>query len=93
VRLRLAVMFWSIREAKLPGLVEAKRIRVNPQVGQRQAELYAACLQAKFGQRPVIFYTNGYEHWIWDDAQYPSRQVSGFYTQTELVLLHHVVFN
>ena len=21
-----------------------------------------------FGQRPVIFYTNGYEHWIWDDA-------------------------
>jgi type I restriction enzyme, R subunit len=23
---------------------------------------------AQFGQRPVIFYSNGYEHWIWDDT-------------------------
>ena len=36
----------------------------------------------QFGQRPVIFYTNGYEHWIWDDAAgYPPRQVQGFYTK------------
>lgn len=57
----------------------AKRTRRNPQVGQQQAKLYADCLEAKFGTRPVIFYTNGYEHWIWDDAQYPPRKVSGFY--------------
>ena len=41
-----------------------------------------------FGQRPVIFYTNGYEHWIWDDAAgYPPREVQGFYKRDELELL------
>jgi len=40
------------------------------------------------GRRPVIFYTNGYEHWIWDDAPgYPPREVQGFYTRNELELL------
>jgi type I restriction enzyme R subunit len=68
------------------GLVEAKRTRRDPVVGQRQAELYADCLEARFGQRPVIFYTNGYEHWV-DDTSYPPRRVSGFYTKDELALL------
>ena len=40
-----------------------------------------------FGQRPVIFYSNGYEHWIWDDQNYPPRQVQGFYKKAELELL------
>ena len=31
----------------------------------------------QFGQRPVIFYSNGYEHWIWDDAWYPPRRGAG----------------
>jgi type I restriction enzyme R subunit len=74
-------------DGKPLGLVEAKRTRRNPHVGQQQAKLYADCLEAKFGTRPVIFYTNGYEHWIWDDTQYPPRKVSGFYTKAELALL------
>ena len=74
-------------DGKPLGLVEAKRTKCDARQGQQQAKLYADCLEAKFGQRPVIFYTNGYEHWIWDDASYPPRQVSGFYTQTELALL------
>ncbi|HLP42228.1 MAG TPA: DEAD/DEAH box helicase family protein, partial [Fibrobacteria bacterium] len=41
----------------------------------------------KFGRRPVIFYSNGYEHWMWDDAAYPPRQVQGFYKKAELELL------
>ena len=42
------------------------------------------------GRRPVMFYTNGYEHWIWDDAAgYPPREVQGFYTRNELELLIH----
>ena len=41
--------------------------RPQTRCGQQQAKLYADCLEAKFGQRPVIFYSNGYEHWIWDD--------------------------
>ena len=73
-------------DGKPLGLVEAKRTRRDARVGQRQAELYADCLEKQFGQRPVIFYTNGYEHWLWDDAQYPPRAIQGFLTKDELEL-------
>lgn len=69
------------------GLVEAKRTTVSPQSGQQQAKLYADCLEAAFGQRPIVFYSNGYEHWLWDDTQYPPRRVQGFLTKDELALL------
>ena len=66
-------------------LVEAKRTSVNPEVGQQQAKLYADCLEQQTGQRPVIFYTNGYRTRIWNDVQGgPPRLVHGFYTQAEL---------
>ncbi len=69
-------------------VVEAKRTTKSAQVGQQQAKLYADCLEAEFGRRPVVFYTNGYEHWIWDDAAgYPPREIQGFYTRDELKLL------
>jgi len=68
-------------------LVEAKRTKRDPRVGQRQAELYADCLERHFGRRPIIFYSNGYEHWLWDDANYPPRPVQGFYKKAELELL------
>ena len=69
------------------GLVEAKRTRRDARVGQQQAKLYADCLERQFGQRPVIFYSNGYEHWVWDDQRYPPRRVQGFYKKAELELL------
>jgi len=69
------------------GLVEAKRTRRDSRVGQQQAKLYADCLERQFGRRPVIFYSNGYEHWIWDDTRYPPRRVQGFYKKAELELL------
>ena len=69
-------------------VVEAKRTSKTPEVGQQQAKLYADCLEKQFGRRPVIFYTNGYEHRIWDDTGgYPPREISGFYTHDELELL------
>lgn len=68
-------------------VVEAKRTTRDPRAGQEQARLYADALERQFGQRPVIFYTNGYEHHIWDDASYAPRQVSGFYTKDQLMLL------
>jgi type I restriction enzyme R subunit len=74
-------------DGKPLGLVEAKRTRVDARKGQQQAKLYADALEARFGQRPVIFYSNGYEHWIWDDTRYPPRQVGGFYKRDELELL------
>jgi type I restriction enzyme R subunit len=74
-------------DGKPLGLVEAKRTRRNPRVGQQQAKLYADCLEQQFGRRPVIFYSNGYEHWLWDDQRYPPRRVQGFYKKAELELL------
>ena len=69
------------------GLVEAKRTRRDVRVGQQQAKLYADCLERQFRQRPIIFYSNGYEHWTWDDTRYPPRRVQGFYKKVELELL------
>ena len=74
-------------DGKPLGLVEAKKTSANPKVGRQQAKLYADCLEAESGQRPVIFYSNGYEHWIWDDERYPPRSVQGFYRKDELELL------
>lgn len=74
-------------DGKPLGLVEAKRTRRDPRVGQRQAELYADCLEKQFGQRPIIFYSNGYTHWMWDNLNYPPREVQGFYKKQELELL------
>ena len=68
-------------------VVEAKNALVDPKVGQQQAKLYADCLETETGQRPVVFYSNGYEHWLWDDTQYPPRRVQGFYNCDELTLL------
>lgn len=74
-------------DGKPLGLVEAKRTRRDARAGQQQAKLYADRLEARYGQRPVIFYSNGYEHWIWDDTRYPPRQIGGFYKRDELELL------
>ena len=73
-------------DGKPLGLVEAKRTKRDPREGQRQAELYADCLEKQFGQRPIIFYSNGYDHWMWDDRHYPPRPVQGFLKKDELQL-------
>jgi type I restriction enzyme R subunit len=79
-------VLWG-NDGKPLALIEAKRTRRDPQAGQQQAKLYADCLEQQFGQRPLIFYTNGYEHWLWDDLNYPPRLVQGFLKQTELELI------
>jgi type I restriction enzyme R subunit len=73
-------------DGKPLALVEAKRTKKDAKVGQQQAKLYADCLEKQYGQRPVIFCSNGYEHWMWDDALYPPRPVQGFYKKAELEL-------
>jgi len=74
-------------DGKPLGLVEAKRTRRDARAGQQQAKLYAESLERQFGQRPIVFYSNGYEHWIWDDTRYPPRRVQGFYKKAELDML------
>jgi type I restriction enzyme R subunit len=66
-------------DGKPLGLVEAKRTTRDARVGQQQAKLYADCLERQFGQRPLVFCSNGYEHWFWDDTRQPPRPVQGFY--------------
>jgi type I restriction enzyme, R subunit len=66
-------------------LIEAKRTSKDIEIGKHQAFLYANCLEKIHGQRPVIFYTNGYDTKIWDDTFYSApRRVHGFYTKEEL---------
>ncbi|MBE6069174.1 MAG: DUF4145 domain-containing protein [Clostridium lundense] len=69
-------------------VVEAKRSSKDPKVGQQQAKLYADCLEKQFNQRPVIFFTNGFETYLWDDFNgYSERRVYGFFKKEELQLL------
>ncbi len=68
-------------------VVEAKRSMVSAQTGQQQAKLYADRLETMTGQRPIIFYSNGYDHQLWDDTQHGPRSVQGFLTKDELALL------
>jgi len=73
-------------DGKPLAIVEAKRTQRDAREGQQQAKLYADCLETEMGQRPLIFYSNGYEHWIWDDRRYPPRPIQGFLTKDELEL-------
>ena len=68
-------------------VIEAKKTMVDAKKGKHQATLYANCLEQMHGQRPVIFYTNGFETFLWDDTFYVEREVSGFYSKDELQLL------
>jgi type I restriction enzyme R subunit len=71
-------------------VIEAKKTSKSPELGRKQATLYADGLMKTHGQRPVIFYTNGFDIWIWDDVQgYPPRKLFGFYSKDSL---QYVVF-
>ena len=68
-------------------VVEAKRTSVSPIKGKHQAELYAECLERKYGRKPIIYYSNGFETYIIDGVGYPPRRLYGFHTERDLELL------
>ena len=68
-------------------VIEAKRTSVSPIKGKHQAELYADCLEKRYGIRPVIYYTNGFETYIIDGLGYPPRRLYAFHTESDLELL------
>lgn len=74
-------------DGKPLAVIEAKKTSVDPAVGKHQAELYADCLEAEYGIKPVIYYTNGYEIYCIDRLGYPPRQVYGFHSRENLELL------
>lgn len=65
-------------------VVEAKKSSVDPIIGRQQAVEYANTIERDYKVRPVIFYTNGYEIWMWDDKHSEPRQIWGFYTLMDL---------
>ncbi len=65
-------------------VLEAKRTSKDPNIGRKQAVLYADCLERKFGRRPMLFNTNGFETYFWDDQSSPQRKVSGVFSKDDL---------
>ncbi len=68
-------------------VVEAKRTSKDANAGKHQAELYADCLENRYGVRPVIYYTNGYEIYCIDGLGYPARRLFAFHTEKDLELI------
>lgn len=70
-------------------IIEAKKAgNISLQAGREQARLYADGFERMGKQRPVIFYSNGYETFIWDDTQYNTyRPVYGLYSKDSLEYL------
>lgn len=72
-------------DGKPLALVEAKKAMVSAKKGENQAQLYADSLKKMYGRRPVMYYSNGYDTYLWDDCFYKqSRLVHGYYTKSEL---------
>lgn len=75
------------------GVIEAKRTSKDPKDGRTQAEFYAEGLRARYGQRPIIFCTNGHQIELWDKGQDDNgvydavRTVYGFYSKDSLEYL------
>ena len=65
-------------------VVEAKRSSKDPNIGRKQAVLYADCLERKFNRRPMMFTTNGFETYFWDDKSSSQRKVSGIFSKDDL---------
>jgi type I restriction enzyme R subunit len=69
-------------------VVEAKKTSIDAEAGRTQAKLYSDGLKEKYGVRPFIYYTNGYDVWFWNyDEKEPPRRVYGFHSKDSLQYL------
>lgn len=83
---RADYVLWDDNHKPL-AVIEAKSTQIDAESGRQQAKLYADWLEKRYNQRPVIFYTNGYDIYIWDDhpaQDYPPRRLFGFYSKESL---------
>lgn len=83
------VVDYVLYSGNLPiAVIEAKKTSRSAESGRTQAKLYADQLQLETGHRPVVFYTNGFETYIWNDAANETpRRVFGFYSKDSLEYL------
>lgn len=74
-------------DGKPLAIVEAKREGVPVETGREQAKIYADNMKKKYGVRPVIFTSNGSSIHILYDENYPEREISSFYSKSDLQFL------
>ena len=72
------------RDGRPLAVIEAKRTSKDADAGRHQANLYADCLEKKYGRRPVIYYTNGFVTKVIDGCGYPDRQLYSFHSLKDL---------
>ncbi len=70
-------------------VIEAKRTCTDVSKGRQQAKLYANILEKKYGRRPVVFLTNGFDTHV-DDGAYPERKVAAVYSRRDLEKLFNL---
>ncbi|NLD50725.1 MAG: DEAD/DEAH box helicase family protein [Clostridiaceae bacterium] len=75
------------KKGKPVAVIEAKKTSRDAVVGKHQAKIYADGVEQIYGIRPVIYYTNGHEIYMWDDKYSEPRQIWGFYTLDDLEYL------
>ena len=78
-------------DGKPLAVIEAKRTCADVAKGRQQAKLYADLLEKKYGRRPVIFLTNGFDTRIWIDKYYPERKVAAIYSKRDLEKLFNLL--
>lgn len=74
------------KDGKPLAIVEVKKTSVSKEIGRHQVDLYADCMKAVYGYKPVMYYTNGYSTAIIDGI-YPDREVAAFHSIDDLELM------
>lgn len=77
-------------DGKPLAVLEAKRTCMDVVAGRQQAKLYADLLEQKYGRRPVIFLSNGFDTRIWNDKYCPERRVASIYSKRDLEKLFNL---
>ena len=76
-------------DGKPLAVIEAKKTSKDSDLGKEQAKIYADGLEKMHDYRPIIFYTNGFDIYIWNDSQdEPPRKIYGYYSKDSLQYLH-----
>lgn len=70
-------------------MIEAKRTCVDVAKGRQQAKLYADLIEKKYGRRPVVFLSNGFDTRMIDN-RYPERKIAAIYSKRDLEKLFNL---
>ena len=76
-------------DGKALAVLEAKKTCTDVAKGRQQAKLYADILEKKYGRRPIIFLSNGFDTRIQDNL-YPERKVASVYSKRDLEKLFNL---